>query len=32
MMIQFVSSLFDAVADARDETGGHKNHHASHIA
>ncbi|MHA1530293.1 MAG: TRAP transporter small permease subunit [Alphaproteobacteria bacterium] len=32
MMIQFVSSLFSAVADARDEPGGAEDHHAGHIA
>ena len=32
MMIQFVSSLFAAVADTRNEPGGHADHHASHIA
>ena len=32
MNIQFVSQLFDSVADARDEPGGHEDHHASHIA
>ncbi len=31
MMIQFVSSLFDAVADARNEPGGREDHHASHV-
>ena len=32
MMVQFVSQFFDSVADARDEAGGHEDHHASHIA
>lgn len=32
MMIQFVSQLFDSVADARSEPGGHEDHHTSHIA
>ena len=32
MMIQFVSSLFDAVADTRNDPGGTPDHHASHIA
>jgi hypothetical protein len=32
MMIQFVSSLFDSVADLRGEPGGQADHHASHIA
>jgi TRAP-type mannitol/chloroaromatic compound transport system permease small subunit len=31
MMIQFVSSLFDAAADARGDPGGKEDHHASHI-
>lgn len=32
MMIQFVSSMFDAVADLRGEPGVQADHHASHIA
>lgn len=32
MMLQFVSSLFDSVADARNDPGGQADHHASHIA
>jgi len=32
MMLQFVSSLFDSVADARNDPGGKADHHASHIA
>ena len=32
MMLQFVSFLFESVADAREEPGGHEDHHASHIA
>ena len=31
MMIQFVSSLFDSVADARGEPGGHEDHHTGPI-
>jgi len=31
MMLQFVSSLFDAVADMRDDPGGKPDHHASPI-
>ncbi|HSF94300.1 MAG TPA: TRAP transporter small permease subunit [Thermohalobaculum sp.] len=31
MMIQFVSMLFDSVADSRNEPGGHEDHHAGHI-
>jgi TRAP-type mannitol/chloroaromatic compound transport system permease small subunit len=31
MMLQFVSSLFDSVADARNDPGGKADHHASHI-
>jgi TRAP-type mannitol/chloroaromatic compound transport system permease small subunit len=32
MMLQFISSLFDAVADMRNDPGGKPDHHASHIA
>jgi len=31
MMIQFVSAMFDAVADIRGEPGGQEDHHAGHI-
>ena len=32
MMLQFVSYLFESVADWRDEPGGKPDHHSSHIA
>jgi TRAP-type mannitol/chloroaromatic compound transport system permease small subunit len=32
MMLQFVSSLFGSVADARNDSGGQADHYASHIA
>jgi len=32
MMLQFVSYLFESVADWRDEPGGRADHHASHVA
>lgn len=32
MMLQFVASLFESVADMRGDPGGHEDHHVSHIA
>jgi TRAP-type mannitol/chloroaromatic compound transport system permease small subunit len=32
MMLQFVSYLFESVADWREEPGGRPDHHASHVA